>query len=511
MKGSAVIKKVEMPGSRNERQASSQKGGRGRGGGRAKIVGWCIMVILPFLFLFVPFILHQATVETASASLPGDMSSIGLKSRIAKLKQRQDAIDGMLRQHSERDSILSGGARRLPSTGPASLDRLDRGSPTTSASSRDWREKSSDSSTSGVKARRDTVFFRSSDATPEVVGGSLKRRLGNGNPSHKEPKSPLPCSRNASIRVDEALAEESGVFYYRRDVQKCALSAISHKMEPGCKGAGNSGKVPSSQRQLLVVGVQRSGTHYAWEMYNRLGVHVHHEGLGPDGAVSWFFAYKARSYAINNPLPLNDHSFCFVFHQVRHPMRVVSSIVKASRKPWDPYWEWITKTDPSVCGDSQKCRKVPLLHRSAKQWLVWNEHIETYADVRFRVEDTSPRTVCRLAMFEEELCSSYGQYHTTSSKEIQPIVEPRAPADNHTGADHLRASWESIEELDTKLADEMKAMTRRYGYHLDAAMHPQSLSTAVFRAGGVEKVNEGGASRQKPKGVRAKAAGKYKG
>ena len=90
-------------------------------------------------------------------------------------------------------------------------------------------------------------------------------------------------------------------------------------------------------------------------------------------------------------------------------------------------------------------------------------------------------------------------------------MEPRAPADNHTGTDHLKASWESIEELDTKLADEMKAMTRRYGYHLDAAMHPQSLSTAVFRAGGVEKVNERGASRQKTKRVRAKAAGKYVG
>ena len=31
---------------------------------------------------------------------------------------------------------------------------------------------------------------------------------------------------------------------------------------------------------------------------------MHHEGLGPDGAVSWFFAYKAATYAINNPTPL---------------------------------------------------------------------------------------------------------------------------------------------------------------------------------------------------------------
>ena len=52
------------------------------------------------------------------------------------------------------------------------------------------------------------------------------------------------------------------------------------------------------------------------QMFNRLGVHVHHEGLGPHGAVSWFFAYKSNSYAINNPDSLSVHHFCFVFHQV---------------------------------------------------------------------------------------------------------------------------------------------------------------------------------------------------
>jgi len=35
---------------------------------------------------------------------------------------------------------------------------------------------------------------------------------------------------------------------------------------------------------------------------------------------------------------------------------------------------------------------------------------------RFRVEDTSPRAVCRLAMLPERLCGSDGRYHTTSSK-----------------------------------------------------------------------------------------------
>ena len=32
-----------------------------------------------------------------------------------------------------------------------------------------------------------------------------------------------------------------------------------------------------------------------------------------------------------------------------------------------------------------------------------------------------------------------------SSKVIQPIVEPAAPADGHTGVEHLQATWEAIE------------------------------------------------------------------
>ena len=237
----------------------------------------------------------------------------------------------------------------------------------------------------------------------------------------------LPCSLNATIRINRDLASNLGAHWYNHASNKCDLSAISHKMEPGCDGAGNQGK-KSAQRQVLVVGVQRSGTHFVWEMFNRLGVHVHHEGLGPDGAVSWFFAYKAATYAINNPTPLvaGQHRFCFVFHLVRHPMRVISSIVKTSRKPWDPYWDWITRVEPRVCGNAKQCRQQPLLLRSARQWLVWNEHIETFADIRYRVEDMSPRDACRLAMFDERICGSDGRFHTTSSKVIQPIVRGNA-------------------------------------------------------------------------------------
>jgi hypothetical protein len=68
-------------------------------------------------------------------------------------------------------------------------------------------------------------------------------------------------------------------------------------------------------------------------------------------------------------------------------MRVVSSIVKSSKKPWDPFWDWLARTEPAVCGTVDRCKATPLLVRSATQWLVWNQHIELYADIRwvFRV------------------------------------------------------------------------------------------------------------------------------
>lgn len=34
------------------------------------------------------------------------------------------------------------------------------------------------------------------------------------------------------------------------------------------------------------------GTHFVWEMLNRLNIDVHHEGVGGQGAVSWLYAVK---------------------------------------------------------------------------------------------------------------------------------------------------------------------------------------------------------------------------
>ena len=57
-----------------------------------------------------------------------------------------------------------------------------------------------------------------------------------------------------------------------------------------------------------------------------------------------------------------------------------------------------------------------------------------------------------------------------------------APADGHTGVAHLAATWDDITAADPQLSRAMAEMTRRYGYHMDPAKHPQSLDTSAFKA-----------------------------
>eukprot|EP01037_Dinobryon_pediforme_P027558 gene27558-30491_t len=94
-------------------------------------------------------------------------------------------------------------------------------------------------------------------------------------------------------------------------------------------------------------------------MLNRLQLDVHHEGLGRDGGIGWMFAVNTfplkvrkilwggiqafgEGYLINNPDKLTLHRFKHIFHQVRHPLRVVSTLYHKCHN-WDRYWVWISE------------------------------------------------------------------------------------------------------------------------------------------------------------------------
>ena len=263
-------------------------------------------------------------------------------------------------------------------------------------------------------------------------------------------------------------ASAEGIFWYDRpDAEACARARISLRGEAACPGEGE--RRGPAKRQILVTGVQRSGTHFTWEMLARLGIHVHHEGLGPAGSVSWLFTWKAATYVINNPASLDArrHRFCVVFHQVRHPLRVISSVVRATRAH-DRFWDWLYGVEPGLD------RTDPPVRRAARLWLLQNRRLEKIADARFLVEETSPRAVCSAAGFPDFLCRGDGRHHATSSKVVQPILEPRRLARSEA----LRVpskvpavSWADVERLDAALAAACRDLAAAYGYDADPRCH----------------------------------------
>ena len=43
-------------------------------------------------------------------------------------------------------------------------------------------------------------------------------------------------------------------------------------------------------------------------------------------------------------------------------MRVISSVVKASKKTWDPYWAFIAQVEPRVCDGKARCQVILSFH-----------------------------------------------------------------------------------------------------------------------------------------------------
>jgi hypothetical protein len=145
-------------------------------------------------------------------------------------------------------------------------------------------------------------------------------------------------------------------------------------------------------------------------------------------------AFTRSGYVINNPRRLLAQRFKFVFHQVRHPLRVIKTLVERCQN-WDKFWKFIA----SVKGMSDISEdRTPLVSftiwiaifllcvtdgsiwclqtNAMLLYIFWNKHIERYADLRFQGEITSPRDVCRWSEFPDAICDN--------AKTEQEIVEP---------------------------------------------------------------------------------------
>lgn len=233
---------------------------------------------------------------------------------------------------------------------------------------------------------------------------------------------------------------------------------------------------------FLISAFGRSGTHYTSRLLQAIGIDAPHEKLGNDGGVSWKhivpgeFRYlgKRRVEAIVDP------GFDAIIHQVREPLKVLSSSFTFSESTWhymEHHLGLIPERDAcqftyfstndgqvEVFSDARikanhylgkmtgrQLDRTALLRRAMRCYAGWNELIEQRATWRFKVEELSqvwPELLARIGL------------------DPRPLPElANAARDSRVDRDSYRSlGWQDLYEADNALAAHVREIAYRYTY-----------------------------------------------
>jgi len=197
-----------------------------------------------------------------------------------------------------------------------------------------------------------------------------------------------------------------------------------------------------SPERILITGHPRSGTKFTANMLKRMGYPTSYEGhrLGKSTRFvsSWKHAmpgvFEYRYFASMRL----DQDFAKTIHQVRHPLKVISS----STTLFDLTIDHIKK---HVSIPEQTVHKNQPLRLCMRSWIGWNRLIEERADWRYRLEE--------LPEIFPEFCRQLG-----IPEQPMPTVGKR----NTRRHDHY--TWDDLYREDECLAEEIWEMALRYGY-----------------------------------------------
>lgn len=224
--------------------------------------------------------------------------------------------------------------------------------------------------------------------------------------------------------------------------------------EGGCKQLHNSLCRPSSQsKPLLITGSGGSGTHTVAFLFSLNRINLGHEHVEEHGSVSWPYAVDVTASNFSSEMCLEsneskyrwllptNHTFNHVVQLVRCPLDVVSALESHSLCSL----KYVRDTLQLDFQDDELTTTKFFM----SAWLKWNEHIERYANSRYRIdefenEDTL-KSIANLAGFD------IGNH----------LVFPLSHV-NHRPHDFL--TWAQMRAADKDLAGQLEAKGREYGF-----------------------------------------------
>ena len=195
---------------------------------------------------------------------------------------------------------------------------------------------------------------------------------------------------------------------------------------------------PPKERLVLITGCSRSGTSYMSDFLRLNGIQVDHERDAPEGTVSWTMVVDAPW----TPWGPGRRSFRYrhIFHQVRHPLKAIGSIVNEEQRAWD----FIQTYTPQVRENDR------ILVRAVNYWIYWNLAAERMAEFTYRIEDVE-QALPKMA--------------TILRKKIDLRLLEQVPKTTNTRYINRNYTWEDIRKgISPQLYKKLIRLSKRYGY-----------------------------------------------
>jgi len=184
---------------------------------------------------------------------------------------------------------------------------------------------------------------------------------------------------------------------------------------------------------LLITGCGRSGTCYISNIIQTLGLDIKHENAGRNGRVDWHYASKLKEVY---------KKYDMVFHQVRHPLEVISSMQTTNS------WKYIKITIPEITEAS-------LIKKCMLYWYYWNQLVEPYAKFQYQLEQIKKPNIfnkfCELLNVEVDF-----NVFDKVEKNIR----------NFNKRNHKNLTWKNLERVDFDLTKNIKKLATKYGYKI---------------------------------------------
>lgn len=200
---------------------------------------------------------------------------------------------------------------------------------------------------------------------------------------------------------------------------------------------------PCIKKRLLVTGCARSGTGYISAVLKLCGLDIGHEYVGEDGCSSWPMAVDALACPWGPTT--QGLEFEHTFHQVRHPLLVISSVNTTEPQVT---WDYVCHEMPQIKQED------PRIVKCAKYWYYWNLAAEKKAEWTYKLEEID-------LVFEEMGC----RLGVPLNKLVLKLV---SRSTNHRWNHIHDYTWDDLrKELPKDLFDNIQKMAVRYGYSID--------------------------------------------